>query len=36
MIMENGKWKIMLRIHIKCISAKSFIETRTHYYAPKK
>ena len=30
---DCGEWKIMLRMHIKCISIKSFIET---YYAPKK
>ena len=26
---NRGEWKIMLRMHIKCISTKSFIETRT-------
>ena len=26
---DQGEWKIMLRMHIKCISTKSFIETRT-------
>ena len=26
---DHREWKIMLRMHIKCISTKSFIETRT-------
>ena len=26
---ERGEWKIMLRMHINCISTKSFNETRT-------
>ena len=26
---DRGEWKIMLRMHIRCISTKSFIETRT-------
>ena len=26
---DRVEWKIMLRIHIRCISTKSFIETRT-------
>ena len=26
---DRGEWKIMLRMHIKCISTKSFIETLT-------
>ena len=25
----RGEWKIMLELHIKCISTKRFIETRT-------
>ena len=26
---DHGEWKIMLRMHVKCISTKSFIETLT-------
>ena len=26
---DCGEWKIMLRMHIRCISTKGFIETRT-------
>ena len=26
---DCGEWKIMLRMHVKCISTRSFIETRT-------
>ena len=26
---DRGEWKIMLRMYIKCISTKSFSETRT-------
>ena len=26
---DRGEWKIMLRMHVKCISTKSFIETLT-------
>ena len=26
---DRGEWKIMLRMYIKCISTKSFNETRT-------
>ena len=33
---ERGEWKIMLRMYIKCISTKSFNETRTMHPKSKQ
>ena len=33
---DRGEWKIMLRMYIKCISTKSFNETRTMHPKSKQ